>query len=187
MQRAWGSVRASYFLTQINRPIAAVTTNPNSSPIMLQRENLAQIESRGVSLDYELLPLHWLSIDGGYQYAHAVVSRGTLDYGKWIPEVARNLATLNVHASRAHLGTLSLQGRLGGRMFDDDANVNLLAGYFRLDAYASHTFRQRIELFAAGDNITGQTIEVSKTPTTTLGQPRGARAGFNLRLGPGSR
>ena len=62
------------------------------------RENLGQIESRGVSLDYELMPRRWLAVDGGYQYAHAVVSRGTQDYGNWIPEVARNLATLNLRA-----------------------------------------------------------------------------------------
>ena len=191
-QRPWGVIRASYFLTEVNRPITAFTINPNSSPILLMRENLGQIESRGVSLDYELSPLHWLTLDGGYQYAHAVVSRGALDYGKWIPEVARNLATLNLRASRPRLGTLSLQSRLSGRMFDDDANTYLLAGYFRLDAYASHTFHSRllgsqIDLFAAGENLTGQSIEVSKTPTTTLGQPRAARIGFSLRLGPAAR
>ena len=71
------------------------------------RENLGQIESRGVSLDYELSPLHWLAVDGGYQYAHAVVSRGAQDYGKWIPEVARNLATLNVRARRARVSARS--------------------------------------------------------------------------------
>jgi len=187
-QRSWGVVRASYFLTQVNRPIAAFTINPNSSPILLMRENLSQIESRGISLDYELSPLHWLIVDGGYQYAHAVVSRGTHDYGKWIPEVARNLATLNVRASRSRLGTLSFQSRLSGRMFDDDANTYLLAGYFRLDAYASHAFHSRhlasrIDLFAAAENVTGQSIEVSKTPTTTLGQPRAARIGLTLYLG----
>ena len=191
-QQAWGIIRASYFLTQVNRPIAAFTTNPNSSPILLMRENLGQIESRGVSLDYQLSPLRWLTLDGGYQFAHAIVSRGTLDNGKWIPEVARNLATLNLRASRPRLGTLSLQTRLSGRMFDDDANTYVLAGYFRLDAYASHTFHSRpfgsqIDLFAAGENLTGQSIEVSKTPTTTLGQPRVARIGFTLHLGPSAR
>jgi outer membrane receptor protein involved in Fe transport len=186
-QRAWGVVRASYFLTQVNRPIAAVTTCATCSPILLQRENLGQIESQGLSLDYQVSPLRWLTLDGGYQYAHAVVTRGTSgniqDVGKWIPEVARNLATLNLRAWRSRLGTLSLQSRLGGRMFDDDANTNLLAGYFRLDAYASHTFRSRFDVFAAGENLTGQSIEVSKTPTTTLGQPRVARVGFTFRLG----
>jgi outer membrane receptor protein involved in Fe transport len=179
----WGTVRASYFLTEVNRPISALTTNPNSSPILLMRENLGQIESRGVSLDYEVAPLRWMAIDGGYQYAHATVSRGAQDYGKWIPEVARNLATLNIRASDAHIGTLSLQSRLSGRMYDGDANAFLLHGYFRLDAYGSHSFGNRLEVFAAGENLLGRAIQVSETPTTTLGQPRVARAGFQVRFG----
>jgi outer membrane receptor protein involved in Fe transport len=178
----WGAVRASYFLTEVNRPIAALTTNPDSSPILLMRENLGQIESRGVSLDYELAPLHWLRVDGGYQYARATVSRGTQDYGKWIPEVARNLAALNLQVSDTRLGTLSLQSRLSGRMYDDDANAFLLHGYFRLDAYGSHSFGNRLEVFAAGENLLDRTIQVSETPTTTLGQPRVARAGFQVKL-----
>jgi outer membrane receptor protein involved in Fe transport len=178
----WGAGRASYFLTEVNRPITALTTNPNSSPILLMRENLGQIESRGFSLDYEIAPLRWLAMDGGYQYAQATVSRGTQDYGKWIPEVARNLATLNVRASDAHLGTLSLQSRLSGRMYDDDANAYLLHGYFRFDAYASRNFGSRLEVFAAGENLLDRAIQVSETPTITLGQPRTARAGFQVRL-----
>lgn len=187
----WGSVRSSYFLTQVNRPIVAVTVNSASSPILLLRENLGQIESKGVALDFELAPRlsfapgTTLSIDGGYQYAHAVVSRGTQDLGNWIPEVARNMATLNMRVSRKRLGLLSLQSRLSGRQFDDDANAYPLHGYFRLDAYASHGFGKRVEVFAAGENLFDRGIEVSKTPTTTLGQPRVARFGFQVRVGAG--
>ena len=182
----WGSIRTSYFLTQVNRPISAVTTNPSSSPILLMRENLGRIESRGVSVDYELTPLRWLAVDGGYQYAHATVTKNNQEaelVGNWIPEVARNLATMNVRAFRPALGTLNLQGRLSGRQFDDDANAYLLHGYFRLDAYASHDFGKRFQLFAAGENLLNRQIEDSKTPTTTLGMPREARAGFLVRLG----
>jgi len=175
----WGTVRTSYFLTQINRPIVALTLATNR----LMRENLGQIESQGVSLDYELSPRRWIVVDGGYQYAHAVVSRGTQDYGKWIPEVARNLATLNVRAFKPSLGTLSLQSRMSGRMFDDDANAFLLHGYFRLDAYGSHNFGSRFEVFAAGENLLDRAIQVSETPTITLGQPRVARVGFLLHVG----
>ena len=158
---------------------------PTCSPILLMRENLGQIESRGVSLDFDLAsPLAGSHVDGGYQYAHAAgTSRGTQDLGNWIPEVARNLATLNLRASRPSIGTISLQSRLSGRQFDDDANAFLLHGYFRLDAYASHNFGKRLELFAAGENLFDRSIEVSKTPTTTLGQPRTARAGFLIHLG----
>ncbi len=185
--RSWGSIRASYFLTQVNRPITSFTINPISSPILLQRQNLGQIESRGVSVDFELAPRKWLATDGGYQYAHAVVSRGAQDYGNWIPEVARNMATLNVRAHKPSLGVLSLQGRLSGQVFDDDANNYLLSGFYRLDAYASHQFGSRLTVFASGENLTDRRIEVSKTPDTTLGQPRAARVGFTMHLGDSAR
>jgi outer membrane receptor protein involved in Fe transport len=182
-EQPWGTVRASYFLTQVNRPIVAVTINPNSSPILLTRENLGQIESKGISLDYELSPRRWLAVDGGYQYAHATVTRGGADVGNWIPEVARNLATMNVRAFRPSFGTLNLQGRLSGRQYDDDANANELAGFFRLDAYASHDFGKRLQVFAAGENLLDSQIEVGKTPTTTLGTPRVVHAGLMIKLG----
>ena len=179
----WATVRASYFDTQVNRPIVAFTTNPNSSPILLKRENLGQIESRGVGIDFEVAPRSWLAVDGGYQYAHAVVSRGPQDLGNWIPEVARNMAALNVRAFRPRLGTLTLQGRISGIQYDDDANLFLLHGFFQFDAYGSHEFGSHLEVFAAGENLFDRSIEVSKTPTTTLATPRVAHAGLQLRLG----
>jgi outer membrane receptor protein involved in Fe transport len=182
-QWRWGTVRASYFLTQVNRPIIAVTTNPNSSPILLLRENLGQIESRGVAIDFEAALRSWLHADGGYQYANATVSRGSLDLGNWIPEVAHNMATLNLRASRPKIGLLSLQSRLSGRQYDDDANAFLLHSFFQLDAYGSHDLGKRIELFASAENLFDRAIEVSKTPSTTLGQSRTARFGFLLRIG----
>jgi outer membrane receptor protein involved in Fe transport len=179
----WGNVRSSYFLTQVNRPIVAVTTNATSSPILLARENLGQIESRGVAVDFELEPRRWLALDGGYQYAHATVTSGSQDLGNWIPEVARNMATLNLRATQARIGTLSLQSRFSGRQFDDDANAYMLHGYFRLDAFASHDFGKRMQIFAAGENIFNRQIEVSKTPTTTLAMPVTTRVGFLVKLG----
>ncbi len=181
----WGTVRSSYFLTQVNRPIVAVTICATCSPILLARENLGQIESRGIALDFELAPRSWLAVDGGYQYAHATVSRGTQDLGNWIPEVARNMATLNLRAFKPKLGTLGLQNRLSGQQYDDDANAFLLHCYFRLDIYASHDVGKRVEVFAAGENLFNRQIEVSKTPTTTLATPRVARAGFLVHFGQG--
>ena len=178
-----GVVRASYFDTQVNRPITAFTVNLQSNPILLERENLGQIESRGLSLDFELKPLSWLSADGGYQFAHATVTRGTQDLGNWIPEVARNMAALGLGASHPRIGLLRIQGRLGGRQYDDDANLFLLHGFVRLDAYASRQLGRRIELFAAGENLLDRQIEVARTPSTTLATPRTLRGGFTFQLG----
>jgi outer membrane receptor protein involved in Fe transport len=179
----WGTLRSSYFLTQVNRPITAVTINAKSSPILLQRENLGQIESRGVAVDFTLTPRRWMSVDGGYQHAHATVTKGNAYLGNWIPEVARNMATLNLRAYRPQIGTINVQSRLSGRQFDDAANTALLHGYFRVDAYASHDFGKRLEIFTAGENLLNRQIEVAKTPTTTISMPRVARIGFKVQLG----
>ena len=110
------------------------------------------------------------------------MSRGTQDLGNWIPEVAQNMASLNLRAHKPRLGELSLQSRMSGRQFDDDANNYLLHGYFQLDAYASHDMGRRLQVFAAGENLLDREIEVGKTPTTTLAMPRVARAGVMLRI-----
>jgi len=183
----WGAVRTSYFLTQVNRPITAVTISLQTSPILLQRENLGQIESRGLAVDFQLAPRRWLALNGGYQRAAATVTKGNQDLGNWIPEVARNMATLNLRAYRPAIGALTLQGRLSGRQYDDDANLYMLHGYFRLDAYASHDFGKRVQLFTAGENLLNRQIEVAKTPSATLATPRVARMGLLFRLGGTSR
>ncbi|HEY1807937.1 MAG TPA: TonB-dependent receptor [Acidobacteriaceae bacterium] len=185
--RRWGSsARASYFWTQVNRPIAALTLSVTPNSVLLQRENLGQIESRGVSLDYAMRPAEWIGIEGGYQYADATVTKNAAEpqlVGNWIPEVPRNMATAQVRLSRARWGLLSLQGRYGGRAFDDDANLFLLHSYFQMDAYGQHALGQRCVLFADGENLFDRSIEVGKTPQTTLGTPRIVRVGLRVRFG----
>lgn len=179
------TVRAGWFFTQVNRPITALTINPNSSPIKLQRENLGQLESRGLSLDAQFQPRPSLTLTAGYQFANATVTRDaqqTALVGKWIPQVAHQMATLQLRGSRPRLGDLSLQGKFSGRQFDDDANTYLLHGYFRLDAYASRALTPRFQLYASGENLLNRAIEVGRTPSLTLGTPAVATVGINLRL-----
>jgi outer membrane receptor protein involved in Fe transport len=180
------SVRASYFFTQINRPITALTLSTTPTSELLMRANLGQIESRGVSLDYSARPVRWASIDGGYQFADATVTKFQQQpdlVGKWIPQVARNMATAQVGFTERHLGLLSFQGRMSGHQFDDDENQYYLHGYFRLDVYAAREFRHNISLFASGENLFNRAIEVGKTPLPTLGTPRIARVGLRVSFG----
>jgi outer membrane receptor protein involved in Fe transport len=191
MEQHWGTLRTSYFWTRVNRPITALTTNPASNPIQLTRENLGQIESRGVSVDLQLQPTNpdwkWMTITTGYQHTDATVTQYAQQpqlVGNWIPQVAHNMATMQLRGYRPAIGTLSLQAKVSGHQFDDDANAYLLHSYFKLDAYASHDFGRRIELFTSGENLFDRAIEVGRTPTLTLGTPRVARIGFNLKLTP---
>ncbi|HEX3438370.1 MAG TPA: TonB-dependent receptor [Pseudacidobacterium sp.] len=183
----WQSMlRVSYFWTQVNRPITALTLQTTPTATLLKRENLGQIESRGVSIDYEAHPFSWAALTGGYQYANATVTQYKQQpqlVGNWIPQVARNMATTQLRVTNTRLGVLSLQGRISGRQYDDDANQYLLHGYFTLDAYASRQFGHHVEFFAAGQNLFDRSIQVGKTPILTLGTPRVARFGLRLHFG----
>ena len=185
VDRLGSTVRASYFWTQVNRPITALTLSVTPAQTLLQRANLGQIESRGVSLDYSTQQ-RWIGLAGGYQFARATVTRFNQEpalVGKWIPQVARNMATAQLQASGRRIGFLSLQGRLSGLQFDDDMNLYLLHGYFRLDAYASHDFRRSWQVYAEGENLFDRAIEVGKTPVLTLGTQRVARFGIRANFG----
>lgn len=184
--RSEATYRVSYFWTQVNDPITALLLSSTPTQQLLKRENLGQIESRGVAVDGEVAPLRWLSLIGGYQYADATVTKFAPQpslVGTWIPEVARNMGTLQVRASRPKLGVVSLQGRISGRQYDSTGNTFPLSGYFRLDAYGSHDFGHRLEVFASGENIFDRSIQVGRTPVLTLGTPQVGRIGVRLKFG----
>ena len=186
LSRIASTVRVSYFWTQVNRPITALTLSMTPTSTTLKRENLGQIESRGVSLDYALQPARWIAIEGGYQYAIATVTKYAQQpqlVNNWIPQVARNMATAQVRLSHPKLGLLSLQERASGHQFDDDANQYLLHSYFRFDAYASRKAGRHVEIYASGENLFDRSIEVGKTPVLTLGTPRTVRVGLRLNWG----
>lgn len=185
MDRIGSTVRTSYFWTQVNRPITALTLSTTATQEILQRANLGQIESRGVSVDYSVEE-RWLAVTGGYQFADATVTKFAQEpglIGKWIPQVARNMATAQVEVHDRRWGLLSLQGRMSGRQYDDDENRYLLHSYFRLDAYASRAVGQHVQLYAEAENLLDRAIEVGKTPLVTLGTPRVARFGVRLTFG----
>lgn len=185
VDRIGSTVRASYFWTQVNRPISALTLSVTPTQEVLQRANLGQIESRGISLDYAAQE-RWFAVTGGYQFARATVTKFSQEpklLGKWIPQVARNMATAQVQMTRRRWGLMSLQGRVSGRQFDDDMNLYLLHSYFELDAYGSHEIGRHLEVYADGENLFDRAIEVGKTPVLTLGTPRVARLGVRVNFG----
>ena len=180
------TVRASYFWTIVNRPITALTISTTPTVIIKQRANLGQIASRGVGLDGEWQPLRWISVVGGYQYANATVTRFDQQpslVGSWIPQVPHQTGTLLVSGQDQRWGTLAFEARATGQQYDDDANTYRLAGFFTVNAFASHTFRKRYQTFVAAENLLDRRIEVGRTPTLTLGQKQSVRGGLRITFG----
>jgi outer membrane receptor protein involved in Fe transport len=181
--RRFGSVRGSYFWTQVNRPVAAATLSTTPTTELLMRENLGQLESRGLTAEWELRPASFLTVTGGYQLAYSTVTKYPADttlVGKWTPQVPRNSATLQMRFARQRLGVLSVDLRGNGRQFDDQANQYELGGYTQVDLYAEHTLARWLRVYSSVTNLTNVEVQAGKTPLLTLGSPRIVMAGLRI-------
>jgi outer membrane receptor protein involved in Fe transport len=179
----WGSVRGSYFWTQVNRPIAAVTLSSTPTSTLLMRENLGQLTSKGLTAEWELRPVGFMSVIGGYQLAFSTVTKFQADptlVGNWIPQVPRNMATLQVRFSSDRVGVLSVDLRTSGQQFDDSANQFRLAGYAQVDLYGEHTFGRHWKVYCGMQNLLNQPVQAGRTPILTLGSPLTVLGGVRL-------
>lgn len=180
----WGSVRGSYFWTQVNRPVASVAISSTPTTQLLQRQNLGQLESRGLTAEYDLKPLSFLMLTGGYQYAVSTVTKFQADpalVDKWTAEVPRNSATLQARLHKSRIGILSVDLRTSGQSFDDSANQFRLAGYAQVDLYAEHSFGHRWQVYSSAQNLFNTEVQAGRTPLLTLGAPRLVSIGVRLR------
>lgn len=179
----WGSLRGSYFWTQVNRPVASVAISSTPTTQLLQRENLGQLESRGLTVEYELKPLSFLMLTGGYQYAVSTVTKFQADptlVDKWTPEVPRNSATLQARLHKDRVGIFSVDLRTSGQSFDDSANQFRLDGYAQVDLYAEHDFGRRWQVYSSVQNLFNTEVQAGRTPLLTLGAPRIVSGGIRL-------
>ncbi|HWW98104.1 MAG TPA: TonB-dependent receptor [Edaphobacter sp.] len=182
----FGSVRSSYFWTEVNRPVAAVTLSSTPTSTLLMRENLGQLTSKGLAAEWELKPVSFLSVVGGYQLAFSTVTKFQADptlVGKWTPQVPRNSATLQMRFEREGLGVVSVDVRTNGQQFDDSANQFRLAGYGQVDLYGEHVFwlfGRRWRVYSGVQNLLNQPVQAGRTPLLTLGAPRTVTGGVRF-------
>jgi outer membrane receptor protein involved in Fe transport len=170
----FGSVRGSYFWTQVNRPVAAVTLSSTPTSTLLMRENLGQLTSKGLTAEWEVRPTGWVSVIGGYQLAFSTVTKFQADptlVGKWTPQVPRNMATVQMRFSPGRVGVFSVDLRTSGHQFDDSANQFRLAGYGQVDLYGEHSFGERWRIYLQVQNLLNEPVEAGRTPLLTLGAP----------------
>ncbi|SNT21038.1 Outer membrane receptor proteins, mostly Fe transport [Granulicella rosea] len=180
------AVQATYFWTEINRPVSTVLLSSTATTQTLKRENLGQIQSQGVELAAQLHPLRSLSINLGYQYAHAVVTAFAAQtpplVGLWIPQVPRHSTTAQARYRRGP-AAFTLAARESGHAFDDSSNLYELHSFFVLDAYAESRVGRHLTAYVSAQNLLNRSIETARTPNLTLGTPFTALGGLRLRWG----
>lgn len=180
-----GRIRATYFWTEVNRPVSAVLLSQTVTTQTLQRQNLGQIRSRGLMVEAQTG--HWRGLDAsfGYQLAVAKVTAFNASSpvqnnltGNWIPEVPRESVTATLNYSAKRIASLHLITSYQGREFDDAANQFVLHPYARFDLSAERTLPHGFALFAGAQNLLNRSIDAGRTPILTLAAPRLVQGGL---------
>jgi outer membrane receptor protein involved in Fe transport len=182
--RELGRLRATYFWTEVNRPISAVLLSQTATTQLLQRQNLGQIRSRGVMLEAQTARWRGLDASVGYQLAVATVTAFNSSSpaqnnltGNWIPEVPREAVVATANYSAARVANFHLVASYEGQEFDDAENQYLLHPYARFDLSADRTVGHGLSLFAGAQNLLNRAIDAGRTPILTLAAPRLVQAG----------
>ena len=185
-----GRLRATYFWTEVNRPISAVELSQTATTQLLQRQNLGQIRSRGVMVEGQTAAWRGLDASFGYQLAVATVTAFNSSSaaqanltGKWIPEVPRESVTGTVNYVRPKFASLHVVASYEGREFDDAANEFLLHPYARVDVMAERQLGRGFSMYAGAQNVLNRTIDAGETPVLTLAAPRLVQGGLRYELG----
>ncbi len=179
---------ASYFWTEINRPVSAVLLRQSATAITNMRQNLGQIQSQGADLRVRLFEERAVSGTVGYQYAHAVVTGFSAQpglIGNWIPNVPRQSVTAQLRARRARWGEVTVAMRAAGKAYDDSTNQFALRRFVSVDLYGQRGLGRGWSAFVSVQNVFNQRAEVARTPLLTLGNPVLAQGG--VRFGWGGR
>lgn len=185
--RTFGSVRATYFWTEVNRPISAVLQTQTPTSQILQRQNLGQIRSRGIMIETQSREWNGFEATLGYQFAIATVTAFSTSSpgqdnltGKWIPQVPRQAITAAGNYAAQHIGNFHLTGSYTGQSFDDAENQYRLRPFARFDVSADRTLWRGLSLFAGAQNLLDRKIDAGRTPVLTLASPRLVQAGLRF-------
>lgn len=166
-------VRVTAFWMEMDDLVSNVTLSVTPALITRQRRNVESARSRGVEVESDWRFTPALRASAGY-----LLSDATFSNGRRLPQVPRHQATAQLSYTRRV--TAALQGRWSVMQFDDDLNQLRLDGYAVADAFVSVPVGP-VALILAVENVFDETVEVSATPVTTIGQPRSVRIGLRYR------
>lgn len=186
-------LRGTFFWSDIVDPVGNVTTNPTSSPVLRQKQNLGRIRSRGVELDGVAHVTREIQISAGYEFTDATVVNYTVPpgeislLGKEVAQVPRHVFTWEARYWNPSRLMLSLQGRFVGNQFDDDQNLYPLGQFYTMDLQLGRNITRNIEAYAAAENVNNKRYFVANTPTATgslfnMGPPILYRVGLRLNF-----
>jgi len=172
------SIRGSGFWTGIKNAIANVTLTATPNLITRQRQNAAFTRSAGIEVEAD-----WrfkrINLTGGYLFADSIVTDFPSNpalIGRMIPQVPRHQGTFQARYGHS-TWMIALQARGSSEQFDDDLNQFRLEPYAQFDIFASKRLRERMQIYAAIENLFSSRYSIGRTPIRTVSSP------VNIRIG----
>ncbi|MDQ3322050.1 MAG: TonB-dependent receptor [Acidobacteriota bacterium] len=175
------NLRANIFLTEVSNPVVSITLNSTPTLITRRRQNVGKTRTRGIELDAEFSPRR----DWRFSASYLLVDSRVADFpanpnleGKFLPQIPKQQLTFQAFYRPQKKFSFGLQARLSGAQFEDDRNTLRLRPFFTMDWLGSYRLREKIEIFAAVENVFNNRYDIGLTPNRTIAAPRFARIGL---------
>lgn len=182
------TARVTGFWNELEEPITNVTLEaPLPDGSQRQRQNLGRARVRGLeaSVDWRV-SRQWTALLA-YTFVDSEVREapGALELvGKQLAQDPGHRGTAVLTFHEPSLLTATVQLRVTGPQFEDDLNERGMGGYAVVDAFVSRQLVQKLELFAAVENLFNRRYLVGRAGVDTIGQPLMLRVGLRLRSAP---
>ena len=179
MRRDRFTGRAIFYATRLTGAVYNRTLVSTPTSIVRERSN-GQARAIGSELELEWRATRGVAFTTAWAFNDSKFTEGELE-GMRIPQVPRASGSFGV---RAELGRWNAAGtvRVIGAQYDDDRNDFRLAAGSLSDARVAWRWSRRLELFGAIENVFDEDLDTGRTPLRTIGSPRLARGGVQLRF-----
>jgi outer membrane receptor protein involved in Fe transport len=179
------SARVTAFHNSLDGAIANITISATPVLITRERQNADQVGSSGVEVEAGLRPHPRVTVSlfGAFTAAHFThTPKQPAIQDNRIPQVPRYQIGAGLMAEAPPIATFNVQARFVGAQFEDDLNELILDSYAVVDASATRTLTQAVQLFVGVENLFDVEYDVGRTPVRTIGWPFTVRAGVRVFL-----
>lgn len=180
------NIRGNTFVTEVLDPVVSVTLSTTPMLITRQRQNVGKTRTLGIELDAEIAVRSDLKLSASYLLVDSHVTEFAVNPSledKFLPQIAKQQLNFQVNYRPRSRFSLGIQSRISDAQFEDDLNTLLLCPYFTIDATAAFRVQEKLEIFAAAENIFNSRYDIGLTPNRTVATPRFLRLGLRFDLG----
>lgn len=177
------SLRGTVFGSRLSDAITNVTIATTPALVTRQRRNAARIHATGLETEAEWRVHPQWHVFGSAAFTSSTfhdVREPGLD-GRRVPQVPRVQGAFGLRrlaAGRGLDGSVVVRGT--SAQFDDDRNAFRLGGWAVVDLALGARLGRGLRVFGAVENLFDREYDVGRTPLSTVGLPRAARAGVHV-------